>query len=52
MFLRKPKAPYAAATAIQQFRRVTDRYKAKGTFSSNVGYLRVRRAADGKFTNA
>lgn len=52
MFQRKAKAPYAAATTLQQFRRVTSRYKAKGTFSSNIGYLRVRRAENGRFTQA
>ena len=33
-----------------QFRRTTSRYKQKGTFSSNKGYLMVSRDADsGKF---
>ena len=30
MFQRKAKAPYAAATTLQQFRRVTSRYKGEG----------------------
>lgn len=38
------KKPYAASTGQMQFRRVTRRYgKGVGTFSSNHGYMRVRR---------
>ena len=35
-----------------QFRRTTSRYKRKGTFSNNKGYLSVSRASDtGKFVS-
>mgnify|MGYP003113015384 FL=1 len=32
-----------------QFRRTTSRYKRKGTFSNNKGYMMVSRASDGTF---
>ena len=48
------KKPYAADTADMQFRRRTRRYgKPVGSFSSNHGYMRVRRdPASGKFAAA
>ena len=47
------KNPYAASTSQMQFRRKTKRYgKPVGTFSSNIGYMRVRRDANGKFAAA
>lgn len=48
------KKPFAASTTTMQFRRKTRRYgKPVGTFSSNHGYLRVRRdPASGRFAAA
>ena len=45
------QAPYAVKPEQLQFRRVTARYgKPKGSFSSNAGYIRVRRdAKSGRF---
>ena len=34
-----------------QFRRTTNRFAKKGTFSSNQGYLAVTRNTDGKFAS-
>lgn len=47
------KKPFAASTANMQFRRKTKRYgKPVGTFSSNHGYMRVRRDSNGRFAAA
>ena len=47
------QAPYAAAPALLQVRRVTSRYAPKGTFSSNQGYIRSRRdPITGRFVSA
>ena len=45
---------YAVKPGLLQFRRVTARYgKPKGSFSSNLGYIRVRRDSDsGRFVSA
>lgn len=50
----KVSADYAVKPRQLQFRRTTARYgKPKGSFSSNLGYIRARRdATTGRFVSA